>query len=129
MKVNWDRGIRGYEVTRVAAYEAKESVGPVAEGVGNIARSLLRDRHHQTFRLHNLPTPTIEVERLNALDWMVWLEAVGATGAPDEGRAVGIEFGHQYESVEQNPSGPWNESQGLHILRDAAIYAELTNGV
>lgn len=128
MKIDWDRGIRGYEVTKVAAVEAKDSVGPVAEGVGDIARSLLRERHNKTYRLHDLPPPEIEVERLNSLDWVVWLTAEGEDGVPDEGRAVGIEFGHQYESVEQNPSGPWNESAGLHVLRDAGIYASLTNG-
>lgn len=136
MKVDWDRDKSGYQVTRVAAYEAADSgaVRLVADHIGRVAAAKIVAHHGTWFRRHNLPSPTIEVEH-GRVDSVVFLKAemsitsrVNTTYGAD-GRAVGIEFGHRYESKDKNPSGPWNESDGLGILADAASDVGLMNGV
>lgn len=133
--VQLDRRAGGkYVANKAAAYTVGVEVELVkaATQIGVVAQSIL-DRHHlrsdrRIPRRHDSPSPEIKVVKGKKLDWYVMLEARGRTKREALSRAVGIEFGHEYESREQNAFGPWGRSSGLHVLGQAARFVEVING-
>lgn len=121
-----DRDANGYIADSEAAHlrPVTAEVHKVANAIAEIAAGLLEDRHDMTdVRFHNLPKPQIKVSKWGSTDYNVVLEARGY-----DNRAIGIEYGHRYESKEDNASGPWNESEGLHVLDDASLYISIFYG-
>lgn len=123
MNVELDRYNGGkYLCDKVAAKlpGVQFTLAKTATIIGGIAQSILDAHHGQTvLRLHNLPPPRVVVERKHdqpygSVDYYVSLEAEDPKNGL--GRAIAIEFGHEYETYEQNPSGPWNRSGGIRAL-------------
>lgn len=97
----------------------KKTLAVTAESIGEKARGLLDAHHGRTpLRFHDSPPPEIVVSQ-GKLDWTVYLEAGSVA------RAVGIEFGHRFESRRKNRSGPWGQSAGIHVLGRAAARTAL----
>lgn len=122
--VNLYRRGRKYTCDSVAAKlpGTQAVLARTAVELGGIANGLLSDHVRRTrYRHHDLPSPTISVERkydqdFGRVDYFVSLEAYDRTERLALGRAIGIEFGHEYETYDQSPSGPWGRSEGLNIL-------------
>jgi hypothetical protein len=104
-----------------------------AMDIASFAQSKLDASDRTNERYHSLPSPKVTVERrtdqkYGEIDYYVSLEAYAATESAALKRAIGIEFGHQYESYEKNPSGPWNRSEGLRVLAFGVDVVSAFNG-
>lgn len=97
----------------------KASLATTAESLGDKAKAILDSHHGRTpERFHDNKPPEIVVTR-GKLDWYVFLEAGSVS------RAVGIEYGHRFQSRRKNRSGPWGQSSGIHALGRAAARTAL----
>ena len=97
----------------------KRTLDETAEDIGDKARAILATHTGRTIlRYHDDPSPSIVVDR-GKLDRYVFLDAGSVA------RAVGIEYGHRFESRRKNRSGPWNQSSGIHVLGRAAARTSL----
>lgn len=95
------------------------SLDEAADDIGSKARAILATHHGRTpLRFHDDSPPEIVVTR-GKLDRYVFLEAGSVP------RAVGIEYGHRFQSRRKNRSGPWGQSSGIHVLGRAAARTSL----
>lgn len=101
----------------VAAHhsETQARMAASAHKLAEHAGATLAHRHGATAERYNdNAPPTVRVEQ-HKLDYYVVLDA-----GNDLERAIGIEYGHRFQTRAKNASGPWGQSGGIGALRRAA---------